>query len=480
MSKTTIAYKDVAPGAADDALYTSGSETSFSTLGLSNESNADPAYITGELNEFGLNGTFSTRSGAVPFWSEQLSEADCSFITPPEITVEFDEQYTSVGLTLVFSKYSWCSEVNIKWYQGSTLKADKDFLPDSNLYFCHQNVESYNKVIIAFRKTALPYKRAKLQYIMFGVNRTFDMTEIRNARITNQTNLISVEVPVSTLDWTLNSKENIDYIFQLKQPMEVRKDDSIVGVYYIDEHTRSGERLYSIRCKDAIGVLNDSTFAGGVYANKSAKTLINEIVNGAFQIDFRKNDATLTGIILPCSKRDAMQQVLFAWGACVATDGADKLAIFDASTSKTIISRNKTYSGASIETSAIVTEVRVTAHSYAAATDGDIEINGTKYKDTQTVYTVKNPNVTASDKENIIEVTDATLVSNSIGQATAQRVYDYYSKRKTGKAKIVWESTLLGDMVELPNSWGEGTSGNVEKLEMILSNTIAANVEVKS
>ena len=130
-----------------------------------------------------------------------------------------------------------------------------------------------------------------------------------------------------------------------------------------------------------------------------------------------------------------------------------------------------------METSAVVTEVRVIAHTYTQDSNGGVEIGGVKYSDTETVYTVTNPDVTATDKQNVIEVTGATLVSPGIGQATAQRVYDYYQKRNTNKAKVVWAGELLGDYVSLPNAWGSANSGHIEKMEIKLSNTVAADCE---
>ena len=85
--------------------------------------------------------------------------------------------------------------------------------------------------------------------------------------------------------------------------------------------------------------------------------------------------------------------------------------------------------------------------------------------------------MTATDKQNIIEVTNATLVSEGIGQTTAQRVYDYYQKRNTNKAKIVWNRERLGDYVCLPNAWGSTNEGHIEKMSITLSNTVAATCE---
>ena len=37
---------------------------------------------------------------------------------------------------------------------------------------------------------------------------------------------------------------------------------------------------------------------------------------------------------------------------------------------------------------------------------------------------------------------------------------------------------MLGDSVTVPNTWGGTTTGNVQKMEIKLSNTVAANCEV--
>lgn len=489
MSKTTIQYKDVAPGAAEAAVFQSEDVTDFSVLDDLRRENETQPITTLELNGWLLDGKHVAHSGqTVPYWSDQMSDVDCGFDDPPVLDITLPEQYSSLGLTLVFDQSvgNLCSEVIIKWYQQSEKKADADFYPNSNTHFCQQRVEAYDRIVITFKKTWLPHCRVKLQQIIFGIYRTYGMTEIRSAKITNQVNHISTEIPISTLNWTLDAREDADFMFQLRQPMEVRNDDFLIGVYYINEHKRKTQTVYDLRCQDAIGILNDDTFPGGVYTNYSAKQLLIDIIDGNFNIVFAEDgeeavaDVNLTGIIQPTSRRNAIQQVAFAWGVCIATDSGDSVRVFRLDESVEEIGPGRTYTGAAVETSAIVTAVRVTAHTYTQSTNGSVEINGVKYEDKQTVYTVTNPSVTANDKQNVKEITGATLVYPAIGQVTAQRVYDYYTRRNTARAKIVWKGELLGDCVTLPNSWGEPSTGNISKMDYVLSNTVAATVEVVS
>lgn len=483
MSKTTILYKDVAPGAAEDASITTTQSTDFSDVSKLAAGISPSPTITLEKNHWILNGTYDfIEDQPTAFWSSELSGDDCTFQNKPEITVEFDQQYSSVGITLMFDRASgdYCTSVNIKWYQGGTLKEDKDFSPNASTYFCQAQVESYNKVVITINSTNLPGRRAKLEHIVFGIYRYFNMSELRSASIVNQMGLIATELPISTLKWTLDSNDDVNFMFQLKQPVEVSNNDALIGVYYIDGYSRSSATVYDIECYDSLGVLDETPFPGGAYlSGVSAKSLVESILNGDFPVEYAADvkDTTLTGVLQASSKREAIQQVLFAWGVCASTDGRESLYVFTLPSEAQEVSKNRAYVGVTVDTSAIVTKVSVTAHTYAQSENGSIEIAGVKYSDTTSVYSVTNPNITATDKQNVVEITDATLVSTSIGQEVAQRVYDYYLKRNTNKAKIVWNGERLGDMLTMPNAWGGTNTGHLGKMEIRLSNTVAANCE---
>ena len=263
MSVTTVLYKDIAPGADEDASVSTTEAMSFSSPSKLPFGITPEPTITCEPNHWGLTGEYVTvDTQEVAFWSAETSGDDCGFTNKPVITLEMDQQYSSVGITLAFDTASgdYCPSVNIKWYQGEALKADVDFTPNTAMYFCGQKVQSYDKVVITLNSTNLPNLRAKLEHIIFGVYRYFGMSELRSASIINEMSLISTEMPISTMNWTLDSREDVDFMFQLKQPVEVRNDDKLIGVYYIDSHTRQAQNLYTIDCQDAFGVLDDSPF----------------------------------------------------------------------------------------------------------------------------------------------------------------------------------------------------------------------------
>lgn len=486
MGKTTVTYRDIAVGAEEAAAVVAAGSTPESVPQRLAGGVNPGKVISLEHNRWILDGTFGTfyEDADIAFWSSEISGETGAFQSEPVITVSFSAQFSSMGVSLVFDEATgeYCPDINIKWYQGDTLKADQDFAPDSTMYFCSRRVESYDKLVITIKKTSLPYRRAKVNRIIFGVTRTFAMNELRDASITNEMDESAVKLPVSSFVWTLDSLADVDYLFQLKQPVEVRNNDDLLGVYYIDKSDRKSARVYKIECKDALGVLSDTAFAGGAYlSGVSAKALLAQLA-APFEVVYGDDvtDQTLTGVLASGTAREAIQQVILAWGVCLATDGGAEIRVFSLPETASVIPRDRTFTGSSVKTDSIVTRVSVTAHAYSEIDNGSVEVNGQRYNDTQTVYSISNPNVIATDKSNEKEIKNATLISSANGQAVAQRLYDYYSKRESISAKIVYAGEKLGDRVSIYTPWGTLNTGHLCKMEVSLSNTVVYKAEASS
>ena len=161
----------------------------------------------------------------------------------------------------------------IDWYRDGALLTEKAFTPNAGVYFCRTTVERFDKIEITLNKTALPKRYAKLSQVVIGVNRVFDMpSQIRSAKIIAQTDLLAAGLPVGTLEFVLDSAEDIEYIFQERQPFEVRcsgfgqqeESETTVGGYYLSSVKRISKHTYSISAEDAVGVLDaDADYPGG-------------------------------------------------------------------------------------------------------------------------------------------------------------------------------------------------------------------------
>lgn len=485
-----LIYQDVAPGAETDAAVSVVGAGSKSDVSLLPGGVVNPDFASLELNKWGGTGAVKVYNGEdIALVSSAMSDASGSFSSPPTLTITFGQNHTSLGVSFRFASNAtdYAASVTISWYQGATLLDQKTFAPNTTTYFCENTVTAYNKLVIVINSTNLPYRYARIEQILFGLVREFDGYEIGSVDILQQTNLISAELAINTLDWSLKSKSSVDFIFQLKQPVLAYNGNNLLGVFYIsDKAKRTAEKNYEIPCTDAVGVLDGDPFPAAIYSNKNAVTLLTEIVNGAFDLDVDPSfaSATVTGLIPDGSRRSAFQQVAFVIGAMVDTAGTKKIRVRPAPTAVIAIPESRVYVGGSVEQDAIVTAVIVTYHTYTAGSgssgDDVVTVNGVKYVHTTGTVRVDNPNVTAADKQNVKEVKDATLVSASNASAVAARVYAYYQRRNTVNTKFVVTMEKPGDRVSVPTAWGATMVGNVSSMKIKLSNTTAADAEIKA
>lgn len=271
--------------------------------------------------------------------------------------------------------------------------------------------------------------------------------------------------------------------FQLKQPVSAYDGEILIGVFYISASKRRGKGLYDVSCEDAIGVLDGEPCPARMCVNASAKELIEDILDGHFELylDPALTAATVTGYLPEGTRRQALQQVAFALTAMVDTNSSESVRVYkDREASPQRIPANRLYTGGTVDRSAIVTAVRVTAHSYSTTGEGNdtVDVGGVTYYHTTSVTTISSPNVTANDKQNVVEVKDATLVGTGNAAAVAQHLYNYYTKRDKQKIKLVMNGEKPGDHVAAATPWGTVMDGYISSMHIVLSGIAAADCEV--
>ena len=481
-----IVYRDIAAGADEDALVTAPGAADHTDPALLPFGGSGSPIATLEPFSWVLDGSRELLDGQpLAYWSEAMSGPDGRFETPPEISIRFDSRYTSPGLLLTFDPATgdYCSHVTVEWYRGANLLKKKDFYPAGPEAFCAQTVEAWDGIVLRLRATGRPYRYAKLQKILFGVDRTFLRNELRGVRATQEVSIISDQVAVNTLHFTLDSKSDVDYMFQLKQPMYAYDGAILIGVFYIEDSRQRGKGLYDVSCKDAVGVLDDDPFPAGMYQAHPAKQLLEEILGGSFplELDAALIGAAVTGYLPPGSRRAALQQVAFALCAMVDTSGTEAVRVYrDREDMPRVYPAGRIYTGGSVEKAAIVTAVQVTAHSYTASGGGGetVEVDGTVYTHSRETSAIANPNVTASDKANVIEVKEATLVHPGNVFGVVQHLYSYYAKRDRQSVRIVMDGERPGDHVAIATPWGTVVDGYIVSMRITLSGIAAADCEI--
>jgi hypothetical protein len=491
-----IRYGDVAPEAKENFVPTA-SESKFNALSQLQQYNVNfPNYANPcELYQTVLDGTAdafpsSPENANLGLWSEQLSNDDGAFDEPIVLTLTAQAQYSSQGLTLTFDKYNniYAKYLNIKWYRQEELLADVDFYPDNAFYFCHRKVDLYNKVVITFYSLNMPKNRLKLRAIDYGYGTVFYGSELRSTKLIQEINPISSEISINTADFTLDSKSDIEYSFQTRQPLSVYFNGELKATVFVKSSKRKAKRLWQVQSEDYIGLLDGVYFEGGIYVNKNAIELIGEIFTKAkipYIIDDVFVDEVVTGYIPFTTCRDALMQVAFAIQAVVDTSNSDVVKVYklDEEISQTIPLR-RIRQGQNFDDEDTVTAVEVTAHAYSpieesidayksedsgvgeeimvtfteplhslSIVNGEIIrsgatfalinaeenciLTGKKYEHTTQTKRINNPLISAGDIERIIAIDKATLVSANNLDNVLNKCYNYLVRTNTVNLGII-------------------------------------------
>lgn len=501
-----IRYGDVAPEAKENFQPFASSREDFVNLGQLQQYNLNfPNYAN--PCEYG---SVLLDSTAVPFpsypdtenmglWSKIISGADGTFATPITLTLTADGQYSSQGFTLTFDTYNniFCNSLSITWYRNSTQIETADFTPNSPFYFCRKKVDNFDKAVIVFKKMNMPYNRLKLRVIDYGYGTFFRADELRGVNVIQEINPIMTELSINTVDFTLDSKTDMDYSFQAKQPLEVYFNGQLRAVHFVNSSKRQTKTTWSVETEDYIGQLAKFSFMGDVYTNKNAAELLASIfsqVNIPYSIADNLKSATLTGYIPICDCREAVRHICFAIGAVCTTANSDKVKIYKLPTT---ISQNiplsRIYQGQSFSDGDLITSVAVTSYEYKPwlneeitlynasesglgeeifvkfsepmhdlsisygeilkndnnslkcsanyaiikATDSRCELTGYKYGALQVRHEKKNELVLASDLENVYEVTGETLINSTNADSVLTNVFNFVTRRAQTNMSIV-------------------------------------------
>lgn len=287
-------------------------------------------------------------------------------------------------------------------------------------------------------------------------------------------------------------------------------DDILVGKFFVSSITRTGRDIFKIVCTSAVGLLINSNHLGGIYSNVNVANVLNDILTGiTYTLDASFSSSTISGYLPVASRRDNLQQVLFAIGGAVRTELNGGLSIIPMSpTSVGEIDAERIYNGGKVETGKAYDGLQLTEHNYFISQeeetlfDDSIEgtqivtfsnphhsyaieggqiitsganyvqiappsgseyasvvVTGKKYTHTQRV--LYRGDTTQTSSTNIMSISKATLANPQIADTLADRAWVYAQCNKTITQDIVVSNERAGDAVKVMNPY---TFGNENAL----------------
>lgn len=335
--------------------------------------------------------------------------------------------------------------------------------------------------------------------------------------------LRSDSLEANSLTVTVFSNDKAIMGFAKNDKVEYFRDGRRVGVYYLQTVERVGSNAYTLSALSALGRLLTMRHVGGIYTGQTVAEVVPQICGPvAVMIESVYASRKLYGY-LPYSNpdtrtgngrsaRDNLSQVLFAIGASLGTDenGVMRVEKLWDGVSAAVTADQINEDSCSTVYETPVSAVEITEHQWVKSQDAVTLFEGTAedgalvtfeepaYSLTAEGFTIieqgdnyailsagtgtltgKSYNhltrivrrtVTEGAEENVVTVSDATLVSLTNSVDVAKRMADYYRHRETIRVDVEPGTERAGRVVQIFHPWDKKmVQACVESRETVIS-----------
>ena len=335
--------------------------------------------------------------------------------------------------------------------------------------------------------------------------------------------LRSDSLEANSLTVTVFSNDKAIMGFAKNDKVEYFRNGRRVGVYYLQTVERVGSDAYTLSALSALGRLITMRHAGGIYTGQTVAEVVPQICAPvAVMIESVYASRQLYGY-LPYSNpdkekgngrsaRDSLSQVLFAIGASLGIDenGVMRVEKLWDGVSATITADQINEDSCSTVYETPVSAVEITEHQWVKSQDAVTLFEGTAEDGALVTFeepahsltaegfaiteqgdnyailsagtgtlTGKSYNhltrivrrtVTDGAEENVVTVSDATLVSLTNSVDVAKRMADYYRHRETIRVDVEPGTERAGRVVQIFHPWDKKmVQACVESRETVIS-----------
>lgn len=204
----------------------SNSEEIFSDLDNIKETTIPQSknYATLEKNFWLLNDSqpiYGSEELEQTYVSSYMSDKNCLFSDKACITLTSSVYLTTLGLTMVFDSIdkNYAKKLKVKAYRDSTMIMDKDYIlssySDRLIFADNEELVRWNKIEIYFIESSLPYRRIRVNQLLFGIMETYTDENLISAESKEKTTMINSELPTHTFKFTI---DNMNKLFNPDNP----------------------------------------------------------------------------------------------------------------------------------------------------------------------------------------------------------------------------------------------------------------------
>ena len=305
-SHVEIEFKNVDTTVPEDGEWGSNgviSWSDFDTLDYSFDYSA-AAYATLELNRWIGDGSMDIApiSGLTPqgYCSSNLSDNDGSFAAAPMLERPFNQNHTFPGVTLTFDTRckEWPRAITVRFYKNGSVADTKTVTGIDRLTVeVPTSVMDIDGISITFDEI-LPYHRARMEQVLYGVIRNFEDVDIISVQQKHDVDPLTRRLPKETFSFTIHdldlrydpdNPQGIYAYIDVRSPITIRHgyelDDGNVEWIKPDRYVLNGKpqvKNYQATFTGTgmIGSLS-KTYYKGTFGNKSFYDMAEDVLRDA-------------------------------------------------------------------------------------------------------------------------------------------------------------------------------------------------------
>lgn len=501
VGRVTFDITDVS--AYDDvSSVDSTTQTSFTDRSQISNKRRDPNYklATFEDGLFSLDGTVTfpeeepANNGETGFVSDDLCNGDSVWAINPSLTVNFNTNHSSAGITITFDSLlnEYAVDFDVLAYNDLGQLIDSVSITNNTQVTLQALGQLYNyrSLVVTVKKWSKPYRRARILEVDFGIVRVYDDNGLIRLGLTEDLDLTSGQIPSAEFTFEV---DNFDRVFNILNPtgfykylqqrqkiyahLGVELDGGAIsyiplGQYYLADWTsKEGAMTASFTARTALDLMSSYNYENLSPTVKTLKQLADEIFSLCgitdYVLDSSLDSITTDSLVKRTDCRTVLQMIAIAGcvNIFVTRNGVINVVKVDTiGETQDNITFDNTYSEPQIQLEKIVKTVET---SYWT----DLE--------TSTIVTVSAADIvegeTLSLKENTLINTSsrATVVANwLLAQKNNRRAT--YSIDFRGNP-----SQELSDIIEIENSYDTDKKAIITKINLTYEGYLKAQLEAK-
>lgn len=498
--RVTFDLSDVsAAGDVSSIVATSESTLSNKSQLSNNIRSASYRLATNEQDRVKLNGSFSfaddviANNGELGWVSDLICDSNGTFTTPPSVTINFNGNHSSIGLTVTFDDVNgeYATDFVMTAYDASdNLIASYPYTNNTlTQVAAYGQLTNYRKVVLTISKWSVPNRRARVSEVSFGIVKVYTgETGLVSMGLTEEMDLTSSNIPSPEFKFTVDNSSRefnilnpVGFYKSLQQKQQVIGEIGLttsdgliewipVGNYLLSEwQSDEGSLTATFFARTLLDQMANFTYSNTVPTTTSLGSFAQAIfaICGVtnYNIDpalFTINTTQLIGQGTDCKKVLQMIAMAGCANVYVTRDNVITIKVLPAPTVDVdTVSMNDQYSEPKIILDNVTAKVDVTYWT-------DLNTSG--------ISSVNN-GLTGD----VYKLEGNTLI-NSAARATAVANWILAQKNYRATYTINWRGNQAheqGDVIGIGNSYGQDMNAYITKTELKYEGYVQATTEAK-